>query len=81
MKIKRHLHEPIKRFGKDVNINDKLTKFYKEIAKYKLEDIICIDETSISGLLKRNFCYEVKGKRCVHKTSSQAVFLLYQLMG
>jgi len=48
----RYRHEPSKRFGKDVNINHQLTEFYKEIKKYKLEDIICIDETSI--MLYRN---------------------------
>jgi hypothetical protein len=45
--------EPTKRFGKDVDINKKLKEFYEEIKKHKLEDIICIDETSISGLQKK----------------------------
>ena len=37
LKMTRIRHEPIKRFGKDIDIN-------KNIKKYKLEDIICIDE-------------------------------------
>jgi transposase len=77
LKITRIRHEPIKRFGKDININDKLKEFYQEIKKYKLEDIICIDETSISGLQKRQHCYSELGKRCIIKTSSQEVFKKY----
>jgi hypothetical protein len=33
-----------------------------------LDDIICIDETSIKSLQKRNHCYNEIGKRCVIKT-------------
>ena len=57
LKITRIRHEPEKRFGKEININQKLKEFYDEINKHKLEDIICIDETSISGLQKRHQCY------------------------
>lgn len=52
LKITRIRHEPIKRFGKDININAKIKEFYSEIKKYKIEDIICIDETSIKSLQK-----------------------------
>ena len=45
--------------------------------KYKIEDIICIDETSIKSLQKRNRCYSNKGKRCVIKTQSQEIFKKY----
>jgi thymidylate kinase len=54
LKMTRIRHEPEKRFGKEININQKLKEFYDEIKKHKLEDIICIDETSISGLQKRH---------------------------
>jgi len=77
LKITRYHHEPEKRFGKEININDKLKEFYKEIKKHKLEDIICIDETSVNALMKRNHCYSEVGKRCVIKTTSQEVFKKY----
>ena len=77
LKLTRIRHEPVKRFGKDIDINNKLKEFYKEIKKYKIEDIICIDETSIKSLQKRNHCYSEKGKRCVIKTHSQEVFKKY----
>jgi transposase len=77
LKLKRHLHEPTSRFGKEVNIKSQIKEFYENVSKFKIEDIICLDETSISGLLKRNFCYSEKGKRCVHITNSQAVFKKY----
>jgi len=69
LKITRIRHEPVKRFGKYIDINANIKKFYEEIKKHKIEDIICIDETSIKSLQKRNNCYSSKGKRCVIKTT------------
>ena len=39
--------------------------------------MICIDETSIKSLQKRNHCYSQRGKRCVIKTQYQDVFNKY----
>jgi hypothetical protein len=77
LKITRIRYEPNKRFGKDIDINKKIKEFYDEVKKYKIEDIICIDETSIKSLQKRNHCYNELGKRCVIKTQSQEVFKKY----
>ena len=52
LKLTRIRHEPIKRFGKEININSKIKDFYDEVKKYKIEDI-CIDETSIKSLQKK----------------------------
>ena len=77
LKMTRIRHEPTKRFGKDIYINKNIKEFYDEVKKYKIEDIICIDETSVKSLQKRNHCYSEKGKRCVIKTQSQEVFKKY----
>jgi len=77
LKITRIRHEPNKRFGKDIDINKSIKEFYYEVKKYRLDDIICIDETSIKSLQKRNHCYNEIGKRCVIKTQSQEVFKKY----
>jgi transposase len=77
LKLTRIRHEPVKRFGKDIDINSKIKEFYEEVNKYKIEDIICIDETSVKSLQKRNHCYSNKGKRCLIKTQSQEVFKKY----
>lgn len=77
LKRTRLRHEPQKRFGKDVNIRDMLKKFYQDIQKHKLEDIICIDETSLNSFMVRKYCREKIGKRCVVKTTSQEVFKKY----
>ena len=45
-----------KRFVKDNDINKNIKLFYDEVKKHKIEDIICIDETSIKSLQKRNHC-------------------------
>ena len=75
LKLTHIRHEPIKRFGKDIDINKNIKEFYKEVKKYKIEDIICIDETSINALQNRYHCYNDIGKRCVIKTQSQEVFI------
>lgn len=77
LKLTRIRHEPTHRWGKEMNINKELSKFYEEIQKHPIEDIICIDETSIKSLQKRNHCYSQRGKRCVIKTQSQDVFKKY----
>jgi len=77
LKLTRIRHEPITRWRKDININEELKRFYDEIQKHKIEDIICIDESSIKSLQKRNHCYSQRGKRCVIKTQSQDVFKKY----
>lgn len=77
LKMTRIRHEPVKRFGKDIDINKNIKEFYNEVKKYKIDDIICIDETSIKSLQKRHHCYSEKGKRCVIKTQSQEVFKKY----
>jgi transposase len=77
LKITRIRHDPNKRFGKDIDMNKSIKEFYDEVKKYNLDDIICIDETSIKSLQKRNHCYNEIGKRCVIKTQSQEVFKKY----
>ncbi len=57
LKITRVRHEPTKRFGKDIDINQKIKEFYEEVKKYKLEDIICIDETSVKSLQKQTYYF------------------------
>ena len=77
LKLTRIRHEPTLRFGKEININHQIQSFYEKVKQHKIEDIICIDETSIKSLQKRNHCYSNKGKRCVIKTQSQEVFKKY----
>lgn len=68
---------PTLRFGKPIDINEKLKDFYTTIKGYKIDDIISIDETSINAFQVRNRCYSRKGTRCVVKTQSQEVFKKY----
>lgn len=71
LKLTHIRHEPNKRFGKDIDITEKLKEFYDEIKKYNIKHIICIDESSINALQKRHHCYNKVGKRCVITTQSQ----------
>lgn len=40
-------HNPKTCFGKEISYKQEFKNFYDKIKKYKLEDLICIDETSI----------------------------------
>jgi transposase len=80
LKLTHIRHEPNKRFGKDIDINEKLKEFYNEIKKYNIKHIICIDESSINALQKRHHCYNKVGKRCVITTQSQEVFKKYTVI-
>ena len=77
LKLTRYRHEPEKRFGKEININDKLKEFYKEIKKHKIEDIISIDETSIKGYMMTNYGKSPLGKRCKIKTDDNEIYKKY----
>ena len=60
-----------------IAIKDMVKKFYEDVKKYKVEDIICIDETPLNAFMVRKYCREKIGKRCVVKTTSQEVFKKY----
>lgn len=70
-------HVPITRFGKSIDVNQMLKTFYEKVNKYSLNDIICIDETSINALQVRKQCYSKVGRKCVIQTDSQEVFKKY----
>ena len=61
-----------------ISSRDRVVSVINEIIeKYKIEDIICIDETSLKTFDKRKHCYSELGKRCIVKTHSQEVFKKY----
>ena len=70
---KRTLHEhyPKERYGKPTDIKNDLKKFYKEVSKYSLDKIICLDETSIKPVMYLPYSKCALGKRCVVKTSNK----------
>ena len=57
-----------------------LKAFFKEIKNFNLDDIISIDETSVSTSLNFNYCRDELGKRCIIKTNDNAVFTKYSLV-
>ena len=51
----RHEHFPIMRYGKPIEKQKELDKFYKEVDKYKLNKIISLDETSIKPSMLKEY--------------------------
>ena len=71
LKQTRLQHVPKTRYKKPIVIKNQIKEFYNKVKQYKLDDIICIDETSLNSFMIRRKCYEELGKRCVVKTESQ----------
>jgi len=67
LKQTRLRHVPKTRYKKPIVIKNQIKEFYNKVKQYKLDDIICIDETSLNSFMIRRKCYEELGKRCVVK--------------
>jgi transposase len=76
----RHRHYPKERYGRPTNIKKELEEFYKEISKYSLNKIICLDETSIKPAMFPPYSKCYLGKRCIFKTDDNYVFRKFTLL-
>ena len=70
-------HFPKTYRGKDRNEKEELKAFFNVIKKFNLDNIICIDESSLSTSLKYNYCRSALGDRCIIKTDDNSVFKKY----
>ena len=73
-------HFPKTYRGNIRNEQQELKEFFDVINKFKLEDIISVDETSVSTSLTHNYCRAFLGDRCVKKTTNNEVFKKYSLI-
>ena len=69
----RHEHYPKERYGKTTNQTKELKTFYKEVRKYSLSKIICLDETSIQPAMYPAYSKCSLGKRCIIKTDENII--------
>ena len=76
----RHEHYPKERYGKPTDIKKELKAFYKEVRKYSLNKIICLDETSIQPAMYPAYSKCSLGKRCIIKTDDNYVFRKFTLL-
>jgi transposase len=76
----RHEHYPRERYGKTTNQTKELKTFYKEVRKYSLSKIICLDETSIQPAMYPAYSKCSLGKRCIIKTDDNYVFKKFTLL-
>lgn len=74
----RHYQET--RYNKPINYIKEMKFFYKITDKYSIHKIISIDETSIHAQITNNYSRCKLGKRCVKKTTNNAVFKKYTLV-
>ena len=73
-------HFPKTYKGQIRNEKQELKYFFEVIKQYKLDDIISIDETSISTSLSFNYCRNSLGKRCIIKSDNNFKFKKFSLL-
>jgi transposase len=73
-------HFPKTYRGEIRNENIELKNFFNIIKEFDLNDIISIDETSLSTSLTYNYCRGKLGDRCIKKTDNNEVFKKYSLV-
>ena len=76
----RHKHFPKIRYGKPIEKQKELDKFYKEVDKFKLNKIISLDETSIQPAMIMEYSRCPLGKRCILKTDDSYFFRKFTLL-
>lgn len=76
----KHRHEPTTRFRKPIDIQQEHQTFYQKVGQFSMNDIICLDETSVAPFMIKNYSRCRLGKRCVTKTSNNIVFRKYTLL-
>lgn len=76
----RHQHFPKSKYGKPIDRQQELNKFYSEVDKYPLNKIICLDETSIKPSMILEYSRCRLGKRCIIKTDDNIVFQKFTLL-
>ena len=76
----KHQHFPLTRYKITLNKKEELKTFYKEVDKYDIDKIICLDETSIRPAMipEYNRCYI--GKKCFYKTDDSYIFRTFTLL-
>lgn len=74
------IHYPKTRYGTETHLKEDLGKFYKEVDKYNLSKIICLDETSIQPFMMPEYSYCPLGKRCAIPTDDNFIFRKYTLL-
>ena len=73
-------HYPETRYNKPIDFVKEMKAFYKITDKYSIHKIISVDETSIHAQITGNYSRCKLGKRCVKKTTNNAVFKKYTLV-
>ena len=79
-KITKHQHFPLTRYRITLNKKEELKTFYKEVDKYDIDKIICLDETSIRPAMIPEYSRCYIGKKCVYKTDDSYIFRTFTLL-
>lgn len=79
-KRSRHKHDPETRFKKPINLKEEANIFYKKVKEYNINEIICLDETSVSPFMLNSYSRCKLGIRCIVKTTKNIVFKKFTLL-
>ncbi len=74
------LHFPVLFRGKPRDKKKEMKEFFDVIEKYELDEIICIDETSIKPGIFLSYCRGKLVQRCEIKTDTNEIYKKYSLI-
>ncbi len=76
----KHKHYPKIRHKIPTNLKEDLRHFYKEVNKYPINKIICLDETAIQPTMIKEYSRCYLGKRCIVRSDDNYVFKSFTLL-
>ena len=79
-KLTRQRHYPEKRYRKPIDLKKELKEFYTITDSFSRNKLISLDETSIHAQMVHTYSRCKLGKRCVHKTKYNKVFVKFTLL-
>ena len=76
----KHKHYPKIRHKNPTNLREDLRHFYKEVNKYPINKIICLDETAIQPTVMKEYSRCYLGKRCIVRSDDNYIFKSFTLL-
>ena len=76
----KHKHYPKIRHKNPTNLSEDVRHFYKEVNKYPINKIICLDETAIQPTVMKEYSRCYLGKRCIVRSDDNYIFKSFTLL-
>jgi hypothetical protein len=73
-------HFPETRRGTPISIQTELNTFFNKVNQYRIDRLICLDETSVQPSMVPEYSRCKLGHRCIERTNNNVVFKKFTLL-